>query len=274
MSASNRLIVAILIVAALAIGFWMLLLGPKREEADKLSGEVETLKVTLAQADSVVATAEAAKREFPANYRQLVALGEAVPEGDETASLLVELNRVAANSKVRFENFQLSSSGETVVPEAAAAVPPPEAPATGAPGSVPAAATVPPTEAAASLMPLGASIGPAGLAVMPYNLTFSGSFFQIADFIQEIDSLVETKTSKVGVEGRLVTIDGFSLTSSGSEEQSEDGRLNASFVVTTYLTPPGQGVTAGATPIEPAPSTSVPTSSEESTETAETATAR
>ena len=37
-----------------------------------------------------------------------------------------------------------------------------------------------PTEAAASLMPLGASIGPAGLAVMPYNLIFNGTFFQIA----------------------------------------------------------------------------------------------
>ena len=62
-------------------------------------------------------------------------------------------------------------------------------------------------------MPLGASIGPAGLAVMPYTLTFSGNFFQIADFIHGIDSLVETENAKVGVEGRLVTIDGFSLNS-------------------------------------------------------------
>jgi Tfp pilus assembly protein PilO len=274
MRSSNRLIVAILVVAALAIGFWMLLLGPKRDEADKLGGEVDALKVSLAQADSTVATAEAAKREFPDNYRQLVVLGEAVPAGDETASLLVELDRIAANSQVRFENFQLSSSGETVAPEAVAAAPPPEAPATEASGAVPAAAAVPPTEAAASLMPLGATIGPAGLAVMPYTLTFSGNFFEIADFIHGIDSLVETETSKVGVDGRLVTIDGFSLTGGDSEESSETDRLNASFLVTTYLTPPGQGLTAGATPTEPAAPTTAATSSEESTETTETATAR
>ncbi len=252
MSSSNRLIVAILLVAALAIGFWVLLLGPKREEADKLSAELSTLETSLTQAQASVAANEAAKREFPDNYRQLVVLGEAVPESDETASLLVELNRISAHSKVRFESIQLSGGGEAAAPEAAAAVPPAEAPAEGSTGAVPAAAAVPPTEAAASLMPLGATIGPAGLAVMPYTLTFSGDFFQIADFIEEIDSLVETESSKVGVEGRLVTIDGFALTGSGSSGSSQ---LDASFVVTAYVTPPGQGITAGASPSEPAPST-------------------
>ena len=75
---------------------------------------------------------------------------------------------------------------------------------------MPASSTVPPTEAAASLLPLGASIGPAGLGVMPYSLTFSGDFFQIANFIGGIDSLVHTGAkSNVAVDGRLVTLNGF-----------------------------------------------------------------
>ena len=102
---------------------------------------------------------------------------------------------------------------------------------------MPASATVPPTEAAAALLPLGATIGPAGLGVMPYKLSFSGSFFQIADFIAEIDSLVHDSGEQVDVEGRLVTLNGFSLT----EEQDRGfPYLNASFSVTTYLTPPGR----------------------------------
>jgi Tfp pilus assembly protein PilO len=264
MKSSGRAIAAILIVAVLAIGFWMALLGPKRQEADELSGEVDNLKVSLAQAQGNVAAAEAARKEFPENYRQLVALGEAVPEGDETASLLVELNRIAENTKVSFQSIQLSGEGEGSAPEAVA--PPPAEPvAPESPdGAVPAAATVPPTEAAASLMPLGASIGPAGLAVMPYTLTFSGSFFEIADFIDGVDTLVETENAKVGVEGRLVTIDGFSLTAGDSEEPGN--QLNASFVVTTYVTPPEQGITAGASPTEPAPVATPTASSGESPE--------
>lgn len=256
MSASNRLIVAILVVAALAVGFWVLLLAPKREEADKLSEERDALRVTLAQAESTVQVAEAAKETFPDNYRQLVALGEAVPEGEETSSLLVEISRIAARSDVSFKTLQLNSSGGEAPPPEAPVAPPAEAAAPESSGAVPAAETVPPTEVAASLMPLGATIGPAGLGVMPYSLTFSGTFFQIADFIGTVDSLVKSKNAKVGVEGRLVTIDGFSL--AGGGKRGKANTLDASFSVTTYITPPGLGVTAGASPSEPAPISSTP----------------
>lgn len=254
MSSSNRLIVSILAVAALAIAFWMLALGPKREEAGELSAKAGELQATLAEAQNRAAEAAAAKREFPADYRQLVVLGKAAPGGDETASLLVSLNHVADDSKVQFESIKLNDAGES----AAAPLPTTaETPAPGAPASgVPASEAVPPTEAAASLLPLGASIGPAGLAAMPYNLTFSGNFFHFADFIKGIDSLIRSDDSEVSVDGRLVTLDGFSL--NGSTEGFPN--LDATFAVTTYVTPPNQGITAGATPTAPAPSIATPTS--------------
>ena len=265
MSSSNRLIVAILIVAALAVGFWMLLLSPKREEADELSAQVETLEATLTQEASRLAAAEAAKQAFPDDYRQLVVLGEAVPEGDETASLLVEINRIAKGSKVKFHDIQLASSGELGIAEAPVVPPPAEAaPAPESSSGVPAAATIAPTEAAASLMPLGATIGPAGLGVMPYTLSFTGDFFEIADFIDGVDSLVATLNAKVGVEGRLVTVDGFALTPIGNVKKD----LEVSFSVTTFVTPPEQGITAGASPSEPAPvSTEAPSGGETETTT-------
>jgi Tfp pilus assembly protein PilO len=264
MSSSNRLILSILVVAALAIAFWMLALGPKREEADELGAKVEQLHVALAEAKSKAAQAAAARREFPADYRRLVVLGQAIPANDETSSLLVELNAVAARSHVKFDSMQLSSSGESAPAEAAPAAPAtpetaPAAPAAGSSSAVPAAATVPPTEAAASATPLGVTVGPAGLAVMPYNLTFSGDFFQIADFIKEIDSLVHTGGPAVAVDGRLITLDSFALTADASVGFP---RLNATFAVTTYLTPPAQGVTAGAGPAAPAPSVATPAAEE------------
>jgi Tfp pilus assembly protein PilO len=262
---SNRLIVSILIVAALAIAFWMLALGPKREEAEELSSQVGSLKVSLSEAQAKAAEATAAQRAFPADYRQLTVLGQAVPAGDETSSLLVELDHVATTSKVRFESIQLTGAGETSSAEPALAAVPAPAPAPGAPsGAVPASSTVPPTEAAASVLPLGATIGTAGLGVMPYNLTFSGNFFQIANFIKGMDSLVRTG-NKVGVDGRLVTLNGFAL---NADAEREFPHLDATFSVTTYVTPPTQGVTAGATATAPAPVTTPAGASAAATESA------
>jgi Tfp pilus assembly protein PilO len=266
MSESNKAIVAILVLAALAVGFWILLLSPKREEVGKLGSQADQLSASLAESQLQVTEAEAAKREFPGDYRRLVVLGQAVPSNEETSSLLVEVNRIAGQAKVRFEGIELESSGgestEAATTETAPAVPPPTS---SSPTGVPASATVPPTEATAALLPLGATIGPAGLGVMPYKLSFSGSFFQIADFIAGIDSLVRGSGEEVDVEGRLVTLNGFSLT-----EEQERGfpYLEASFSVTTYLTPPGQEAAAVAAPVESA-AAPVTTESTEPTESAE-----
>ncbi len=251
MSPSNRLIVSILGITAIAIAFWMLALSPKREEADKLSSQTSELQTALAATQAEVTEALAAKQEFPSDYRQLVVLGKAAPAGEETASLLVELSHVAEKAGVEFESIMLNGEGGGETAAAPAASPVPTAPAAaGEASGVPAASTVPPTEAAASLMPLGASIGPAGLAAMPYSLTFTGNFFDIADFIKGVDSLVGTGDNQVAVDGRLITLNGFALNAAG------DGgfpRLSATLSVTTYVTPPAQGVTAGATPTAPAP---------------------
>jgi Tfp pilus assembly protein PilO len=231
---SNKAIIGMVVVAVLAAAFWILLLSPKREQASELATEIEGQQAALVQAQSQVTEATAAREEFPSDYRQLVTLGKAVPASDETASLLVELNHVADHSHVSFDSLELSTTGggETA-PETALTQ---EASATSA---VPAASTIPPTEAEAALLPLGATIGSAGLGVMPYNLTFSGNFFQVADFIHGVDSLVHTGKSEVGVDGRLVTLEGAT-------------GLEATFAVTTYLVPPDQGLTAGATVASPA----------------------
>jgi Tfp pilus assembly protein PilO len=256
MNATNRLIVSILVVCGLAVAFFALALNPKREEASELSSEADLLRVALSESRSKTAEGLAARRDFPADYQQLVVLGKAAPSSDDTATLLVQLNRIADRSKVEFDSIQLAAgSGEGAVEAAPAPAPVAPAPAEGPTGAVPAAATIPPTEAAASLLPLGASIGTAGLGVMPYDLTFSGDFFHVADFIKGIDALVNTSDQSVAVDGRLVTLNGFAL---NADPGLGFPHLDATFSVTTYLTPPSQGLTAGASPTAPAPSTAVP----------------
>jgi hypothetical protein len=238
----NAVIGAMLLLVVVAFAFWTMALSPKRDEAAKLGAQVKKLETSLAQHQAEVEVAEEARKEFPVAYQRLVVLGKAVPGDDETASLLVQLNRISEKAHIRFETLQLEPSSGS---ETEASVPPS---ANGEPVS--------PTEASASLLPLGATVGPAGLAVMPYKLTFQGDFFKMADFIKGLDALVKTTNEKVAVDGRLITVDGFTL----EEAAAGFPDLQATFVVTTYLTPPSQGLTAGASPEGPEGVTSVPAS--------------
>jgi Tfp pilus assembly protein PilO len=250
MSSNNRAVVAALVMVVLAIAYWVLILGPKRDEASKLGAQAEKAKASLALHRAEAAQAVQARQEFPSDYHHLVVLGKAVPADDDTASLLVQLNAIAEKAGVSFRTLTLDAeeggaapAPETPAPEAPSA----EGPAPEAPAGSPASLTSP-TEVAASTLPLGATIGPAGLGVMPYSLTFDGQFFQMADFIKGLDSLVKTQNAQVSVDGRLITINGFSLVPG----EGESSTLQATFSITTYLTPPEQGVTAGATPASPA----------------------
>jgi len=224
-SASTRLIVGMLAIAVLAIAFWVLLLSPKREEASKLGTEIDAVETSLAQHQSEVVEGERAREEFPIAYQRLVVLGKAVPANDDVASLLVQVNRLSERAGSSFRDLTLSSSGGGVS-EAA----------TGAPAS--------PTEAEASLLPLGAEIGPAGLGVMAYEVDLKGNFFEIADFLEGLDALVKTGGANVVVDGRLFTINGFTL--EGDKELGFPA-LEGTLSVTSYLTPPDQGITGGAT---------------------------
>ncbi|HEX7278071.1 MAG TPA: type 4a pilus biogenesis protein PilO [Solirubrobacterales bacterium] len=239
LSSSNKLIIVMVVIAVLAAGFWMLVLTPEREEADKLGKQVEKLEASLASHQAEAQQALEARDKFPRTYEELVVLGKAVPADDDTASLIVQLNRIADSAGVKFRELKLASANsEESEPTATEA---------------PAGELVSPTEVAASTLPLGATVGSAGLAVMPYELIFDGEFFEIADFIEGIDKLVKTKTGQVTVNGRLFTISGFSLEPT---QEKPFPALEATFFITTYLTPPDEGATAGATaegPAEAAP---------------------
>lgn len=235
LNSSNLVVVAVLGAVVLAIGFWMLALSPKREEVTKLDKQVEQVEASLSQHQAEIAAGEEARKDFADDYQRLVVLGKAVPGDDDTASLLVQVSHIADGAGVRFSNLALAAEGDSG--ESAEVAP-----------AASAGEAISPTEAAAAAMPLGAGIGPAGLAVMPYTLTFEGSFFKVADFIKGLDSLVATQEEQVAVEGRLLTVNGFSL--QGAPKAGFPA-LEATFSVTTYLTPPGEGVTGGASPESP-----------------------
>jgi Tfp pilus assembly protein PilO len=230
---NTRALIGLVLVVVLAGALWILLVSPKRKEADELKTQVTQLQQGLATAQGQANEARAAKRAFPTDYRQMVLVGKAVPEGSETASLLVSLNRIGIRSKTAFEQLTLDAS-EGVTEGATTA---------GQAGPTAVAEPVPPTEAEAALLPLGATVGTANLGVMPYSLTFTGGFFGIANFIEGIESEIKTGHGELTIDGRLITIDGFSLVGLGENSPL----LKAEFSVTTYLVPPPEAATSTLT---------------------------
>ena len=257
MKTTDRAVVIGFLSVALLAGFYMMVLSPKREEAATLGEEVTQLESEISQQEQTAAFAEQARQEFPKYYGRMVNLGKAVPEGADTASLLVQLNSVATDADVEFQTLQLAQGGETAAPPPT--TPPPTdaggeaAPASTPTGEAPAATGVaaPATETAAATLPVGATVGTAGLPTLPYDLGFTGNFFEIADFVDGLDEMIQLKggSGQVSVDGRLMTIDGFSLIGGASGSSPV---LEASFVLTTYVTPAEQGLTLGATPEGPA----------------------
>ena len=250
MSSERRILLVLGAVAVLA-GVWMLLISPKRAEVSDLDEQISTTEATVAEQEQLAAQAEQAKATYSSDYQDLVILGKAVPGDDDVSSLVEQVNNLAGDAKLEFSSLKLSASG--AAPAAAVAPAPAPAPAEEAPAgtTVPAGAPAPATETAVSVLPLGAAVGEAGLPVMPYDLTFSGDFFDIADFMAGLDGMVKVDSKGIGVDGRLLTIDGFSLL-------ADDGgfpELKANLHVRSFVAPADQGLTAGADPEAPAATT-------------------
>jgi hypothetical protein len=264
MKASDRSILIGLVILGLLAAFWFLLLAPKREKAAELETQVSDLQAQVETQEQLAAAAEQAQAEYDRNYERLIVLGKAAPADGDTPSLLAQLTAQAEASKTIFGSLTTEGAESAEVPAPAQTTTDQNQAAAATGGTTPAPATTPaaPTEASAASLPLGATVGPAGLGVLPYALQFSGDFFQIADLLERIDGQVTDSKRGADVKGRLITVNGFTL--APLDEEGTGDELAADLSITTYVLPDSQGLTAGATPSAPpatvAPATPTPTS--------------
>jgi Tfp pilus assembly protein PilO len=308
MSLSDRdrkillVIVPVLVVAA----YWFLLLAPKREAASQAAAEATEQTERRDGARALAKAAQGAETDFAADYAEIVRLGKAIPSTVDMPSLMVQLDRAAAGTGIRFTRIATGDREPVAAAPQPAPAPSGEAPAEAggqpaqsAPGtavesanqtaqdaSQPAdAATqsgVDPadtqtSESSGSGLPVGggtatgtsATTGtsPAGLETVPLELEFVGNFFNLADFFHDVKRFVRVANQNVVVSGRLISVDGVRFSSTTDLFP----RITAEVTATVYLSPKAQGATAGATPAGPAPTPGAqPTPATESTPTTPT----
>jgi hypothetical protein len=244
----DRIVLGVVVAAAALAAFWFLVLGPKRDDAKKLTDQVSAQQTRLSTAQSNLAQSQAARSAYKTNYSTVARLGKAVPADDDVPSLVYQLARTSEGAHVDFRSIKVSGGGSSGTP-----TPPTPSPSpggkSGAATATPVATPTPSATQGASVgLPPGSSVGPAGFPTMPFSFQFDGSFFQLATFFNRLESYVVSGPTGVDVTGRLLQIDGISLNAAASGFP----HMTASVAATAFLLPATQGATNGATPNAPA----------------------
>jgi Tfp pilus assembly protein PilO len=239
----DRILVSVLVVAALVGGFWFAVLGPKRDAVRSLDAQLNTQRQRLERAQASVAQAHAARARYDADYSAVVMLGKAVPEQKGMPSLLYQIDSSARNAKIDFSS---------VTADAAAA---PSAAGTGAPATGAQAPGGSSTSATSSGS--AASIAAVAPTAMPVSFIFSGSFFGMEHMLDVLHGFVRPHGDDLAVRGRLVSIDDIALTPSSQGFPKVQATISASaYTMPAATTPDGAAQPSAGTPSS---ATSTPT---------------
>jgi Tfp pilus assembly protein PilO len=249
-----------LIPIVLIGAYWFLLLAPKREEAGKIReslSQAESLREAAQQKASQLA---GAKASFSADYATVIRLGKSIPTSLDMPSLLVQLDRAARGTGIKFTDVKAGATDGA----APAPAPAPTNGTTPSPGAAPASGPGKAAQTANNAVttangaaPAGGAADPAaagaagtqapGLESVPLDFEFRGSFFDLADFFHRMKRFVRVANNKIVVRGRLMTINSFAFDAKQGFPQ-----IKATVSATVYLAPKAEGVSAGATPQGPA----------------------
>ena len=123
LSERDRKIALAIVPILLLVVYWFLLLAPKRDEAKQASADAAAQSQRLDQARTAAQAAQGAKTDFAADYAEIVRLGKAIPASVDMPSLVVQLDRAAAGTGIRFTRIA-QGQRETTAAAPAPATPP------------------------------------------------------------------------------------------------------------------------------------------------------
>jgi Tfp pilus assembly protein PilO len=233
MTRTNKILLAVAATAAAVCAFYFLALAPKRDQIAKLDADIAAKQGELAQARGTLATYEAARKTYKANYAVLARLGKAIPADDDVRSLLVQLQSTASTSGVNFEKIELGTGAAG--PTAAAT------PAAGAAGATP-GANVPTDELAAA--PGTVPFAGGALSAMPFNFSFTGGYMDLSTFFAKLEHFVTVNNDRINATGRLLRLESVSITPAVTGFPDMQAQIGAA----TYIVPPVEGVSGAPAP--------------------------
>jgi len=172
------------VMVAVLVVTWMFWVSPERKSAAALESQVATAQQSVATAQGQLQAAQSNKRQYAAAYTALVNVGKAVPATDEVPSLIYELDQASNARDVAFSSVTAGGGSGSSAPAAA-------------------------VDSATAAAP--------GLSTLPFQFEFHGTFFDLYHLLGRLNNFaVQTKNGTLIVTGRLLTIQGASLTPAGT----------------------------------------------------------
>jgi hypothetical protein len=181
MSARIRMVLGIAVTIGVIAAAWIAVVAPKREQAAQLGAAVAQAEQRRDDASARAAQAEQARTGYDRDYATVARLGKAVPANADVPSLVFQLESAARRAKV---DFRAVSVLDTT----------PQAPTPA--GSTPAGST---------------PAAGGGIEPTPFSFKFEGDFFGLQQLLARIDRFSRVKGTQIAVNGRLLTIDGLSV---------------------------------------------------------------
>jgi hypothetical protein len=274
LSARDKKLLTLLLPVVLLVAYWFVVLGPKRGEAGQLGETLAQEQTVRDDAVSEAERAQAAKSNYSEDLGAIIRVGKAIPSSVDMPGLIVQLDRAARGTGIHFERIK---TGDRSPSETAASGSGGSAGTGGTPAATPGGASASTgsgqaaekagaakqssdSAAAGSDSAAGSTgepgarreaggSGVAGLDSVPLEFSFSGSFFDLADFFHRLKRFVHVTGDDVAVHGRLLHVDGVTF------DAADFPTVRAEVTATVFLSPKSEGPTAGATPQGPAPGT-------------------
>jgi Tfp pilus assembly protein PilO len=225
MTARDRLVLTGMVVLALLAGAWFVVVAPEREKAAALNTQVSAATAQLQSAEGTLASARSSEAQYRAAYASIVNLGKAVPASEEVPSLVYQLAHLADAKHVEFSSITNGSSSATSATPAAE---------------------------------------PATFTVMPFTLTFAGTYADLYELFRGLDSsTVRTASGGLQISGRLLTVQSVKL--SPAQGAGGSGEVTGTIDADAYVLPAGEALTPGSS--ASSPTTGAPSSSAASSPT-------
>ena len=124
LSDRDKKIVFLIVPIVAIVGYWFLMLAPKREEASKAADEVTQQQQRVESAQAQLAQASTAKTDFTGDYSEIVRLGKAIPAKVDMPSLIVQLESAARGTGIRFTKIGTGERTAAAPPATAGSEPP------------------------------------------------------------------------------------------------------------------------------------------------------
>jgi hypothetical protein len=266
MSNRDRILIGVMACLVAVAGFWFLALKPKRAEATAAAARVAEAQTKLDTANQALASATSARASFEADYATAARLGKAVPDDDDAASLVFQLESAARKAGIDFRSLTVggATGAATTTPSQPSSSSSSSSSSSKSSSGTSTTPSATPSTTGTSALPPGVVAGSNGMNNLPFTFVFDGDYFSLSKLLDLVRSFTTTNGDTVTVRGRLMTVESVNL----QEGRNGFPQVKATVNATAYLAAQPISLPGGVTAPSPAGGTTPSTTTAPSNQAA------